>query len=96
MVLQGGPEMPKWPPRVLPRCQNGSQNVKMETPSTPNGNPEEPKGPAAEGVALKISNDCREIIHGQSSTDPGQSTDIPWKIPWMIPGGAWEILTFTL
>ena len=31
-----------------------SRNDKMETPSLPNGNPEEPKGPAAEGVAFEI------------------------------------------
>ena len=27
----------------------------MEAPSPPNGNPEKPKGPAAEGVAFKIN-----------------------------------------
>ena len=32
------------------------RKVKMEAPSPPNGNPEEPKGPAAEGAALKIIN----------------------------------------
>ena len=31
------------------------QNVKMETPSLPNGNQRSQKGPAAEGVALKIN-----------------------------------------
>ena len=30
------------------------QGVKMEAPSHPNGNRQEIKGPAAEGVALKI------------------------------------------
>ena len=44
MVRPGAPEVLKW----------FSQNVKMEAPSPPNGNPEESKGPAAEGVALKI------------------------------------------
>ena len=31
-----------------------SQNVKMQAPSPLNGNPRSQKGPAAEGVALKI------------------------------------------
>ena len=30
-----------------------SQNVKKDAPSLQNGNPEKPKGPAADGVALK-------------------------------------------
>ena len=60
MVLQGGPEVPKWLPKVLPRCQNGSQNVRKDAPRPrPNGDPAKPKGakkkgPAAEGVAFKI------------------------------------------
>ena len=54
-----------WSSRVAPRCKNGfpgcaqgakmvPQNVKMEAPSPLNGNPRSQKGPAAEGVALKI------------------------------------------
>ena len=43
-VLQGGPEMPKWFPRVLPRCQNNHQGTKLEAPSPPNGNRQELKG----------------------------------------------------
>ena len=37
-----------------------SQNVKMEAPSPLNGNPRSQKGPAAEGVALKI---CMNVMH---------------------------------
>ena len=56
MVLQGGPEVPKLFPRVLPRCQNG-------LPACKNGGTEHPtwqpwgnkKGAAAEDVALKIN-----------------------------------------
>ena len=32
------------------------RDVKMETPSLPNGKPRSQKGPAAKGVALKIKN----------------------------------------
>ena len=54
MVLQGGPEVPKWPTDCARGAKMVPQNVKMETPSLPNNNPRSQKGPAAEGVALKI------------------------------------------
>ena len=62
MVLQGGPKVPTWPPKVLPRWQNGPprcsrgakicsqivhQAPKMVIPGSQ-------QGPAAESVALKI------------------------------------------
>ena len=63
MASQGAPELPKWLPKALPKCQNSSQNVKKEIPRPPNGlkmaiprsqRGQQNKGPAAEGVALKI------------------------------------------
>ena len=65
MVLQGGPEVPKWLPEVLPRRQNGhprcSRGAKMAPrmskrrhQASPMAIPRSQKGPAAEGVALKI------------------------------------------
>ena len=32
IASQSAPEVPKWSPKVLPRCQNGSQNVKKDAP----------------------------------------------------------------
>ena len=50
-------------------------NIKMETPSLPNGNPRSQKGPEAEGVALKILKfvNVREnsASSGYSRIDPG-------------------------
>ena len=54
MVLQGGPEVPKWPPGCARGAKMVSQNVEMDAPSLPNGNPRSQKWPATEGVALKI------------------------------------------
>ena len=50
MASQGAPEVPKWLPKVLPRCQNGSQNVKKEAPRPPNG----PKWRSREAKADRI------------------------------------------
>ena len=44
MAPQGAPEVLKWSPRMS----------KMDAPSSLNGVPRSQKGPAAEGVALKI------------------------------------------
>ena len=65
MVLQGGPEVPKWPPKVFRKCQNcfprWSRDAKMaprmskRTHQGPQmATPRSSRGPAAEGVALKI------------------------------------------
>ena len=35
MVLQGSPEVPKWPPKVLPRCQNGSPRCSRDEKMAP-------------------------------------------------------------
>ena len=64
MVLQGGPEVRKWPPKVLPRCKNGSPRCSRGAKMAPRRSktmhqgpqmaiPQNTKGPAAEGVALK-------------------------------------------
>ena len=54
MVLQGGPEVPKWSPKMRPRCQNGPPEFQNGDTKPPKDNPRSQKGPAAEGVALKI------------------------------------------
>ncbi len=54
MVLQGGPEVPKWSARVLPGAKMVPKNVKMEAPSPQMATPRSQKRPAAEGVALKM------------------------------------------
>ena len=46
IASQGAFETPKWSPKVLPRCQNGS---KKEAPRLPNGNPEKSKGAGGRG-----------------------------------------------
>ena len=53
MVLQGGPEVPKWLPKVLPRCQNGFQHVEKVAPRpqmTPKWRSREAKGSKKDGA----------------------------------------------
>ena len=54
MVLQGGPEVPKWTRRVLPRCQNGLLGFQNGSAEPPKWQLRGAKGPAAEGVPLNI------------------------------------------
>ena len=49
MVLQRGPELPKWSPECSRGSKMAPQNVQMEAPSSPNGNPKKPNGAGGGG-----------------------------------------------
>ena len=54
MVLQRCPEVPKWSPRVLQRCQNGPPGCQNGGPKPREWQLRGAKAPAAEGVAKKL------------------------------------------
>ena len=64
MVSQGGPELPKWPPSVLPRWKISPRVSKCRHRDPPKWQPEGAKrGQLAEVVALKIPfNTSRKVV----------------------------------
>ena len=54
-----------------------SQNVKMEAPSLPTGNPEKPRGSAAEGATVKI----RIALVANSYVLVARGSNSPTKFP---------------